>query len=273
MFSHYPATDVPGGSCGRSAWVFSFIAHGLTALLAVWVTAIPRSTPTPAAARRLIYEFVSATTTPDPPGGGGGGGDETPDAATARMRGDDRHTVPPPPGASSQLAEEPPAAQTILLPVVPMAAGLDVSPGLIQPAALSGATQGPGRRGGAGDGVGPGSGEGEGDGGGPGRDRGVGDGPFREGSGVSRPQVVREVKPNYTAAAMRAKMQGVVLVECVVLPDGTVGNARIVKSLDRVFGLDEEALKAARQWRFIPAKRRGESVPVVITIEVAFTLR
>ena len=154
-----------------------------------------------------------------------------------------------------------------------MAAGLDVSPGLIHATAISGATQGPGRDGGAGDGVGPGSGDGDGSGAGPGHFRGIGDGPFREGSDVSRPLLVREVKPNYTAGAMRAKVQGAVRLECVVLPDGTVGDARILKSLDRVFGLDDEALKAARQWRFIPAKRRGETVAVLITIEVAFMLR
>ena len=60
------------------------------------------------------------------------------------------------------------------------------------------------------------------------------------------------MKPNYTASAMRAKIQGFVLLDCIVLPDGTVGEITIVKSLDKVFGLDEEAIKAAKQWRFVP---------------------
>ena len=72
---------------------------------------------------------------------------------------------------------------------------------------------------------------------------------------------------------MRAKVQGVVLVECVVMPDGTVSNAHIVKSLDSVFGLDQEAIKAARQWRFVPGKRFGQPVPVIVRIELTFTLR
>jgi protein TonB len=81
------------------------------------------------------------------------------------------------------------------------------------------------------------------------------------------------VKPDYTADAMRAKMQGVVLLECVVRPDGTVGDLRIVKSLDKTFGLDEQAIKAAKQWRFSPGRRLGEPVPVLVTIELTFTLR
>jgi TonB family protein len=81
------------------------------------------------------------------------------------------------------------------------------------------------------------------------------------------------VKPAYTAEAMRAKIQGTVIVECVVLPDGTVGDVQVVKSLDPTFGLDQEAVKAAKQWRFIPGRRNGQPVAVLITIELTFTLR
>jgi protein TonB len=81
------------------------------------------------------------------------------------------------------------------------------------------------------------------------------------------------VKPQYTAEAMRAKVQGTVWLNCVVLPDGTVGNVEIVRSLDSSFGLDQEAVKAAKQWRFRPGVRQGEPVPVLVTIELTFTLR
>jgi outer membrane biosynthesis protein TonB len=47
----------------------------------------------------------------------------------------------------------------------------------------------------------------------------------------------------------------------------------VVRSLDNTFGLDQEAIKAAKQWRFRPGTRLGEPVPVLITIELAFTLR
>jgi TonB family protein len=72
---------------------------------------------------------------------------------------------------------------------------------------------------------------------------------------------------------MRAKVQGSVLVEAVVLPDGTVGDVRVVRSLDNVFGLDQEALKAAKQWKFVPGTRFGQPVAVLVTIELTFTLR
>ena len=85
--------------------------------------------------------------------------------------------------------------------------------------------------------------------------------------------LLREVKPQYTSDAMRAKIQGTVLVECVVNKDGTVGDVQVVRSLDSVFGLDQEAIKAARQWRFRPGTRLGEPVPVLITIQLDFSLR
>ena len=87
------------------------------------------------------------------------------------------------------------------------------------------------------------------------------------------PKPLREVKPQYTADAMRAKVQGTVLLECVVLPDGSVGKVEVVRSLDSAFGLDQEAIKAAKQWRFAPGTRFGEPVAVLVTIELTFTLR
>jgi protein TonB len=72
---------------------------------------------------------------------------------------------------------------------------------------------------------------------------------------------------------MRAKVQGVVLLQCVVRPDGAVTDIQVVRSLDSVFGLDGEAVKAARQWRFVPGTRMGQPVAVQITIELTFTLR
>ena len=90
---------------------------------------------------------------------------------------------------------------------------------------------------------------------------------------MTTPTLIREVKPAYTSDAMRAKVQGSVLVQCVVNPDGSVGDARVLRSLDSVFGLDQEAIKAAKHWRFRAGTYRGEAVPVVITIELTFTLR
>ena len=56
-------------------------------------------------------------------------------------------------------------------------------------------------------------------------------------------------------------------------PDGRWADIEVVRSLDSTFGLDQEAIKAARQWQFAPGTRFGEPVPVLVTIEIAFTLR
>jgi TonB family protein len=58
-----------------------------------------------------------------------------------------------------------------------------------------------------------------------------------------------------------------------VLQNGDVGTCNITRSLDPMFGLNDEAIKAAKQWRFRPGMRFGEPVPVLVTIELAFTLR
>jgi TonB family protein len=52
-----------------------------------------------------------------------------------------------------------------------------------------------------------------------------------------------------------------------------VGQVEVVRSLDATFGLDQEAIKAVRQWRFEPGKKGGQPVPVLVTIEITFTLR
>jgi TonB family protein len=52
-----------------------------------------------------------------------------------------------------------------------------------------------------------------------------------------------------------------------------VGEVQVLRSLDSVFGLDQEAIKAAKQWKFAPGTRLGEPVSVLVTIELQFTLR
>jgi periplasmic protein TonB len=63
-----------------------------------------------------------------------------------------------------------------------------------------------------------------------------------------------------------------VLLEAVVKTDGTVDDVKVLRSLDAKFGLDQEAIKAAKLWRFQPGTRQGEPVPVVVTMELSFTL-
>src|SRR5262249_36622209 len=197
----------------------------------------------------------------------------------AEAPGKDKITVPvekkKPPVVEQQVAKNEPApVEQLNIPAKPLAAATDSLPGAIEappgPPTLS---QGPGSGIGSGTGAGSGIGPGTGSGLGPGSGGGTGGGAYRPGNGVNLPRVLREVRPNYTSDAMRAKVQGVVVLECVVKPDGTVGDVQVIRSLDPTFGLDQEAIKAAKQWRFVPGTRIGDPVPLLFSIDLTFTLR
>jgi TonB family protein len=96
---------------------------------------------------------------------------------------------------------------------------------------------------------------------------------YKPGNGVTLPEVVKEVKPKYTAAAMQAKIQGTVWLDCVVAETGDVADVKVSRSLDREFGLDQAAIDAASQWKFKPGRKDGKPVAVRITIELTFTLK
>jgi TonB family protein len=87
------------------------------------------------------------------------------------------------------------------------------------------------------------------------------------------PVLVREVKVQYTAEAKRRGISGIVELEAVVLEDGTVGEVTIIKSLDSEYGLDNEAIKALKQWRFKPATKDGQPVAKTIRAELVFRLQ
>lgn len=96
---------------------------------------------------------------------------------------------------------------------------------------------------------------------------------YKPGDGITLPSVVKEVKPSYTAEAMQQKVQGSVILGIVVLADGTVGDIIVEHSLDQEYGLDQEAIKAARQWIFKPGTKDGKPVPVRVTLQLTFTLK
>ena len=90
-------------------------------------------------------------------------------------------------------------------------------------------------------------------------------------SGVTSPTVVRDVKPAYTAEAIRNGVQGTVILAAVVLSDGTVGDVTVLESLDTVYGLDLQAVIAAKQWLFTPGLKDG--VPVAVRVKIAMSFR
>jgi protein TonB len=96
-------------------------------------------------------------------------------------------------------------------------------------------------------------------------------GVYRFGPDVSAPRALKQVQPQYTNDAMRAKIQGTVAIECIVRPDGSVSDLHVVRSLEPT--LDQEALKALNQWRFAPGMKDGRAVPVMMTVEMSFNLK
>jgi len=97
-------------------------------------------------------------------------------------------------------------------------------------------------------------------------------GVYRAGAGVAVPQVLVSPKPKYTAPAMRARIEGQVRLSCVVNTVGLCEDIKIVQSLDRDNGLDDEAINTVRQWRFRPGTLDGQPVKVFVIVELQFNL-
>lgn len=95
---------------------------------------------------------------------------------------------------------------------------------------------------------------------------------YKIGNGVKSPILTKEVKPVYTDDAKARAVQGTVEVVAIVKADGTVDeDVRVTRSLDK--DLDQEAIKATRQWTFRPGTKDGKAVDVEVNIELTFTLK
>ena len=216
-------------------------------------------------------------------GGGGGGGNESLETPqVAEVEGPDEADLDIPIEERPELIEPEPepeeieeiVTQAVSISALTAASSVETRTGVLEGLrAASSGSQGIGTDNGAGTGEGGGIGPGVGDGLGPGEGGGTGGGVFRPGNDVAPPRVLREIRPEYTSEAMRARIQGTVWLDVVVLPDGTVGDVTVSKSLDNVFGLDSQAVAAARQWLFSPGMRLGEPVAVLVTLELFFNLR
>ncbi|MCY4635329.1 MAG: energy transducer TonB [Acidobacteria bacterium] len=278
--------DLGESPSGAVSAAMSTLAHGALVPLLVMLTAVQMTTAAdrasdaegPALARLV---FVAE---PGPGGGGGGGGLRQPlPPPRAERRGESRTSSPVPPREEPVAVEpieepRPPeplereALPRIVAPLMAMRADVRDLRGLLDlPPATGTVSSGPGRDGGVGAGAGRGVGSGSGAGVGPGSGGGAGGGPYRMGSGISPPAIRHEVKPVYTADALRREIEGDIVLEVVVLANGDVGEIRIVRGLG--YGLDETAVNAMRQWRFHPARRQGATVDVVVEVAMEFRLR
>jgi TonB family protein len=224
---------------------------------------------------------------PGPGGGGGGGGLRQKAPPPKALRKGTQHldspipvreapkpiepiAKPEPPPPPPEVKPEP--LPPVVAPVATVAANDKDRAGVIDaPAPPQSDSRGPGAGGGVGTGTGTGLGSGDGSGIGPGSGGGMGGGPYRPGSGITPPSVVREVKADYTEEARRRGVEGEVVVEIVVRRDGSVGDVKLVNGLPN--GLNDRAVAAVKQWRFSPARRLGQPVDVIVEVAVEFKLR
>jgi len=93
--------------------------------------------------------------------------------------------------------------------------------------------------------------------------------PIRVGGNIRQPAKIRDVKPVYPPIAQSAKVSGLVILEVTIGGDGTVLDARVIRSIPL---LDQAALDAVRQWEFMPTLLNGAPTPLVMSVTVNFTL-
>ncbi len=89
-------------------------------------------------------------------------------------------------------------------------------------------------------------------------------------NGVSQPELIHKVEPDYTEKARAEKLQGTLSLFAVVGPDGRPRDIQVACSLEP--SLDQKAVEALRQWRFRPGMKNGKPVPVAISVFISFRL-
>lgn len=207
---------------------------------------------------------------PTKTGGGGGGGGE-------------RSIIPASKGKLPEVAKTqitPPTVKPLEQPKLPVAptvvADLKLPPSPLPnigaPTAPSvTVSNGSGSGGGIGSGSGGGVGQGNGAGIGAGSGGGSGGGAYKPGvNGVTGPELIYQIDPEFSDEARKARYQGTVLVGLTVGADGLPRNMKILRALG--MGLDEKALEAVRQYRFKPGTKDGKPVPTLLAIEVDFRI-
>ena len=94
--------------------------------------------------------------------------------------------------------------------------------------------------------------------------------PLRVGGSISAPMKVKDVKPIYPMSAQADRRQGVAIIEAVIDTNGTVADAKVIRSIGE--DLDNAALDAVLQWQFQPTLLNGRPVQLIMTVTVNFVL-
>jgi len=256
--------------------MMAFCLHGLVVALLLWVSLMPHPQPVVKKMHitRITFQpYVPPVTPPAPRtmgGGGGGGRHRIIEPSKGQLPPVQRLRVLAPqiirvdhPLLPEQAAIVMP--KTLKMPTTPMP-----SVGMPQSPQVAMASQGEGSNGGFGSASGGGIGSGIGAGLGPGSGSGYGGGVMSVGGGVTAPEVIHQVDPDFTQEARAARLQGEVAIQLIVDTAGNPEDLQVVRHLG--MGLDQKALDAVRQYRFRPAMYHGRPVPVRLVVEVNFRL-
>jgi TonB family protein len=253
----------------------SFVTHAGVIALILWAAA-QAHTHIVAAKKNVITPitfrpFIPVVTAPKVMGGGGGGG------AHQFVEASKGHL---PPVAKTQIVapqllrnDHPKLAvqPAIVMPQqIKIADNNMPNMGAPQSTQIAMASQGTGGGSGFGQGLGGGIGAGRGAGIGPGSGGGYGGGVMSVGGGVSAPQLVHSVRPEFTDEARQANYQGVVSIQLIVDANGNPENIQVMRHLG--MGLDQKAIEAVHQYKFRPAMYQGHPVPVRLVVDVDFHL-
>src|SRR2546421_2184529 len=264
----------------KTAATTSVLVHGamIAALIGVSIWAGRQVTQKPVDHVTLVAPDISEyvpITKPAPQvmgGGGGGGAHEKVVAPKGKLPKQDIQQITPPMVQVRNEAPKLPVEPSVVVPPNVKLPNTN-APNLGDPKSpvIAGPlSNGTGSGGGIGSGGGGGIGSGSGAGVGPGIGGGIGGGLYHVGGGVSAPQVIKKVEPEYSEEARKAKYQGTVILGLIVDAHGRPQQLRVERGLG--MGLDQKALEAVRQWVFEPAQKDGKPVPVIISVEVAFRL-
>jgi len=92
----------------------------------------------------------------------------------------------------------------------------------------------------------------------------------RVGGNIKEPKKLKDAKPNYPDIAKQAHVQGIVILEATISPQGKVSDVKVLRGIPL---LNDAALEAVKQWVYTPTLLNGIPVPVIMTVTVNFTLK
>jgi protein TonB len=93
--------------------------------------------------------------------------------------------------------------------------------------------------------------------------------PVRVGGEIREPSKLKHVAPIYPDVAVRGRVEGTVVLECLVSPQGRVASVKVLQGKPL---LETAAVEAVRQWVYTPTLRDGVPVPLIMTVTVQFAL-